>query len=125
MKATINGVEIVLTAEQIQQIADAKKPKKTAKEWLEEFLKQDFTVKHELGFISYYLGDQCLFQQNLISELLWCHYYKVWRVLEDEFGMNYEQIQHLCTETIATTFNCKGFTPVNLTGGVWLLGINY
>ena len=121
MKATINGVEIVLTAEQIQQIADAKKPKKTAKEWLEEFMKQEFTVKFTPGCITYYIGDQWIFKLDFKNKVLWCYYPKVWKVFEDKFGMDYQQIQALHAEVVAPTLNCRelaiiGFVSLFISG---------
>lgn len=86
-------------------------PKQTAKEWLLNFLSQDFTVKLTQGYITYYLGEQWIFQQDFKNGYLWCYYYKVWEVFEKEFGIKYEQIQALQKEVVGKALNCEAFTP--------------
>jgi len=87
--------------------------KPTAKEWLLNFLSQDFTVKLTQGYITYYLGDQWIFQQDLKNKILWCYYFKVWQVFEVDYSMSYQQIQALHEETVGAALNCKGFTAEN------------
>ena len=113
MKTTtiVEGVEITLTAA----------------ECMEEFLKQEFMVKIEPGYITYYFGNYWVFQLDLKKKYLWCNYYKVWQVFKDEFGMNYEQIKALHAETVATALNCKDFTPLylcNATEGMVATALN-
>ena len=85
-------------------------PKPTAKEWLLNFLSQDFTVKFTKRYITYYLGDQWVYQQDFKNRYLWCYYYKVWEVFEKEYSMNYQQIQALQREVVGEALNCKEFT---------------
>lgn len=86
-------------------------PKQTAEEWLLDFLSQPFIVKFTKDYITYYLGDQWIFQQDLKNDRLWCYYYKVWQVFEKEYSLKYEQIQALHKEEVGTALNCKGLTP--------------
>ncbi len=86
--------------------------KPTAKEWLLDFLSQPFTVKLTQGRITYYLGEQWIFQQDFKNKHLWCYYYKVWDVFKKEYSMNYEEIQALQKDVLGTALNCKEFTPI-------------
>lgn len=86
--------------------------KLTTEQWLKEFLKQKFTVEFTEGFITYYLGDQWIFQQDFKNKYLWCYYYKVWQVFDVGYGMGYEQIQDLHKEVVCEALNCKEFTPL-------------
>jgi|ERR1700733_7901235 len=86
--------------------------KPTAKQWLKDFIKLDFTVKITEGYITCYLGDQWIFQEDFKNKVFWCYYYKGWQVFEKEYGLKYEQIQALYKKVVLKTFNCEGFTPL-------------
>ena len=110
-KIKINGVEIEATPELLKQVQDALAvPKQTAKEWLLDYLSKPFEVKLTKDRISYYRDGQWIFQQDLKNKILWCYYYAVWEIFEQEFNMNYEQIQALHKEVVGEALNCKGFT---------------
>ena len=54
---------------------------------------------------------QWVFKQDLKNKILYCYYYKTWEVFEQEYSMNYQQIQSLQMRVVGEPLNCIGFTP--------------
>jgi hypothetical protein len=116
------------------------KEQPTAEELLLLIFRQ-CTAKNTEGYITWYIDNQWIFQQDLKSEYLWCYYYKVWEVFEKDYGLNYQQIQDLQRSVVGVAAGCKGFTPlavafqfikeVGVAAGckgftpVWEKGLNY
>jgi len=97
----------------IIEMSDAP-PKPTAKEWLLNFLSEPFEVRLTKECITYYRDGQWIFQQDLKNKYLWCYYYKVWKVFEIDFILNYNQIQSLIKDVVGKALNCEQFEPYTL-----------
>jgi hypothetical protein len=83
----------------------------SAKDWLLNFLSQDFTTQFTKGYVTHYIGDQWVFQQDLKRNTLWCYYYKIWEIFYTKYSMNEDQVQQLMKDVVLELLNCKGFTP--------------
>jgi hypothetical protein len=86
-------------------------PEVTPEQILIDILNKGFKVEITKGFITYYQEDQCIFQQDLKNKILWCNYYKVWKVFIDQYLLDYQQIKELQTKVVGEALNCKHFTP--------------
>ncbi len=82
-----------------------------AKEWLLDYLSQPFEVKLTKGYITYYRDGQWIFQQDFKNKILWCYYYQVWQIFENEYGMKYQQIQELIKDEVGEVMKCKELKP--------------
>lgn len=84
--------------------------KPTAEEYLMDILSQ-CTGKAYKNKIVWNIGEQWVFEQDLKNERLWCYSYKVWKVLETDYTLNYQQIQALQRNVVGEALNCRSFTP--------------
>ncbi|HRP30506.1 MAG TPA: hypothetical protein PKV73_01375 [Agriterribacter sp.] len=102
-------------AKELRKIIEAPEPqqKPSAKEWLLDFLSQEFD-KTKLGNdrIIHYRNGQWIFDLDLKTKILWCYFYEVWNIFYNQYGMNCDQVQQLMKDTVLAPLNCKGFTPL-------------
>jgi hypothetical protein len=85
---------------------------KEIKGWLLDLFKDMEKIKNELGFY-FYKNDKFLFQQDLKNEEFWISYYNIWSIFENEYQMDYNQIQtfmwvileHITNYKVVTTGN--------------------
>jgi len=82
----------------------------SAEEYLRDILSK-CSGKVTENYITWYIEDQWIFQQDFKTGYLWCYYYKVWLVFEQEYNLKYEQIQELQRNVVGKNLNCKEFTP--------------
>ena len=47
--------------------------------------------------------------------------YEIWSILEDNFGLNYNEIQELTKEWLSEVYNLRGVTPWNVSGNSLIL----
>ena len=112
MKETAKQQLILLQKEMDKLTNIINEPEKlTAKDWLIDYLSKPFDVELSKGFIIYYSDGKWVFQQDLKNGRLWVCYSQVWQFFENEYGMNYEQIQALVKEVVGEALNCKELTP--------------
>ena len=99
---------------ELRKLIEAPSPeKKSAKQWLVDFLNQDFKTKFDLKDQStvHYLGDQWVFWVDRKNKILWVHFYSAWKIFYDVYGMNDDQVQDLIREVVLEPLNCEGYTP--------------
>lgn len=53
---------------------------------------------------------ECYFE--IEKQYLWCRYKHVWQIFENEFSMNYADIQQFIKGQVEEHFKCKGLTPL-------------
>ena len=98
-------------AKELRKIIEVpEKQKISAEDYLKDILSKCIGKVTE-GYITWYIDDQWIFQQDLKNKYLWCYYYKVWKVFEDEYDMQYDDIQRLQKNVVGKALNCKEFTP--------------
>ena len=83
----------------------------------EKFLEDKFyNLKEELSddkpnYISYVLNNEMLFKYDIRENDFWCHYYKIWCVLEFKYSLNYQEITELIKGEVWKHLNLKDVTP--------------
>jgi len=55
--------------------------------------------------------NEWLFQQDWKNGRLWVKYSLIWKVFEERFGLNYDQIRDFIQDWVETNLNWKGLTP--------------
>lgn len=95
----------------VQEIID--KPEITPEQRLLEILNGcEIKIDKEKYPDSVFLfkNGECYFEiENLI---LWCRYKHVWQIFENEFSMNYVDIQQFIKGQVEEHFKCMGLTPL-------------
>jgi hypothetical protein len=81
--------------------------------WFIDFIKDLEEVKSEdyPDSIFFKKDGEVVFEHDLKDNTLWCHYYKIWSVFEDEFGINYVESQLLIKNVVEEHLNWRGLTP--------------
>jgi hypothetical protein len=54
------------------------------------------------------------------NRFVYINYHRIWSVLEDDFGLNYGEIQELIKKWLGETYNLMGFTPTT-----WVVDDSY
>ena len=98
---------------QIEAEENASKP--TAEQWLLNFLSQPFKVIFTEGYISYFLKDRYIIQQDLKECILNFRYLKFADSLEGEYKINYIELHELIRLVVCPVLNCESF----ITEGCW------
>ena len=95
----------------VQEIID--KPEITPKQRLLELI-NGCEIKIDLGeypdSIFFFKNGEYYFE--IEKQYLWCGYKYVWQIFENEFSMNYSQIQALIKDVVEEHFKCNGLTPI-------------
>ena len=55
--------------------------------------------------------NEILFQYNKKNRYFWCHYDKIWKVLESKHGLNYQEISNLIKGIVWVSLKLKEVTP--------------
>jgi len=96
------------------EIAELKKPEKTAGQRLWELvsgteIKFDFDKYPNTIFG--FRGDKYVWELDFRNNYLWLRHSTVWSVLENEYGLNYSDVQSLVKNEMDKHFKCRGVTP--------------
>lgn len=102
MKVKINGVNIILTPEQIKEI-EAKKTIKS--EQLFEELVKDIYVNDSTWY-------KPIFKHNVEHDGFWVDY-KVWKKFYPFFNDDYEKVENFIKTQVEKHFNLKDVEPFN------------
>ena len=87
------------------------KPSTAAAKWLTQLL-PTLTAKYENGDITWYDGNgEWIFQQDYKYNLLRYSYYRIYKILESTYRLDYIKIQQLITDVVAKAYKCEGLTP--------------
>src|SRR5690606_17537227 len=95
------------------EIAELKKPEKTAGQRFWELVsatevKFDFD-RYPRTLFGFRDGEY-LWEFDFRNNYLWLRYSTVWSVLENEYGLNYDDVQSLVKNEVESHFNCKEIT---------------
>ena len=99
------------------EIAELKKPEKTAGQRFWELV---FETEVKFDFDKYpntifgFRGDNYVWEFDFKNNYLWLRYSTVWSVLENEYGLNYDDVQSLVKNEVEEHFKCRGVTPFQL-----------
>ena len=52
-----------------------------------------------------------MYRQDSENGYVWVSYNRIWSVLEEDFGLNYTEIQELIKDWLSGTYNLRGLTP--------------
>jgi hypothetical protein len=86
-----------------------------------EFLKDNFdnlekVIKDDQ---TYYVDSErkplFMYEQDEENGYVWVSYYRIWSVLEEDFGLKYSEIQELIKVWLGETYNLRGLTPWSYT----------
>ena len=94
----------------VQEIID--KPEITPKQRFLEILNGcEIKIDKEKYPNSVFLfkNGECYFE--IENPIIWCRYKHVWQIFENEFSMNYVDIQQFIKGQVEEHFKCKGLTP--------------
>ena len=69
---------------------------------------QRFTGEKEFTF---YKGEEWIYQQNYKNGYLWVRYSFVWKVFEEKYKLNYQQIKNFIASWVESNTEWKGLTP--------------
>jgi len=120
MEIKVNDVSITLTDEQLAQINDEIKKRKTQitpekrllQMWNGCTLKLNFENSPKKVFLM--KNNEVWFEQDFELNSLWCNYSLVWVVLEMEFGMNYSETQSFVKHILERHFKLGYLTPCSM-----------
>jgi len=68
-----------------------------------------FTGEKEITF---YKNDEWVIQQDYKNGRLWIRYYTIWKVFEEKFKLNYDQIRNFIQAWVETNTEWRGLIPV-------------
>ena len=112
MKSEINGVQITLTSEQIQEIESQKNntPEKLFKELIEgvDINKPVIDFEKYPNSIFWFKGDKCLFEYNFKSSYFLINYDEIWKKFYPFFNDNDNVIKSFIIEQVEEHFKLKG-----------------
>ena len=119
MNLTINNVQITLTPDQILQLdAEAKKIKSPTKEEIFLDMWNGCTIKYDNfkypNKVFLFKNDICWFEQDFKNEYLWCRYDCIWSIFENQFSMQYSDIQSFIKGMVEEHFKLMLLTPTSL-----------
>ena len=60
-----------------------------------------------------YVKSKVIFYQDQKNKWFECDYYKIWQFLEDNYSLNYHDVQSFIKDRLDTIQNLKQFTPRN------------
>ena len=60
--------------------------------------------------VSYYVGENKIFDYNIKNNYLWVSYTHIWLVLQTRFNLNYQQTKHLIKDMVENTLGWRGVT---------------
>lgn len=101
--------EALQKIEELKIFIEQSPKKEKAIKFLEDFLKQEFTVKIEGNEIVYSLDGNPVFLLDIKDNYLWSDYSEIWKKLHD-FGLKNAEIRGVIQSTVGVALNCKGFT---------------
>ena len=64
---------------------------------------------YEINFMN--SEGECMLQQDSKNDILWVSYYDIWSVLEDEYLLNYKDIQIVIKGMVELAFKMSVSTP--------------
>ena len=82
-----------------------------AERWLLETIEGCEPEKQSNGDVDWYKDGYWLFQQDFKNGWLWVSYSIIWKVLEEEFGLNYSETQELIKNVMYDYTNNGSLTP--------------
>ena len=74
-------------------------------------LKEYYSNKHP-DSVFYKKDDEILFEYEKKNGIFLCHYYKIWLVLESDYGLKNQEIRELIKNKVWETLNLKEATPL-------------
>ena len=73
-------------------------------------LKEYYSAKYP-NSVFYKKDNEILFEYDKKNGKFWCHYYKIWSVLESNYGLNKQEIKELIKDMAWKTLKLKEVTP--------------
>src|SRR5690606_18806778 len=96
------------------EIAELKKPDKTPGERFWELV-SDTTVRFDFekypNTIFGFRDGKYVWEFDFENSYLWLRYSTVWSVLENEYGLNYDDVHSLVKNEVQEYFKCRGVIP--------------
>ena len=62
--------------------------------------------------VTYYKNDEWVIQQDYKNGYLWISYSLIWKVFEEKYGLNYQQIKNFIQSWVETNTEWKGLSPL-------------
>jgi hypothetical protein len=75
---------------------------------------EPYEIEEEPDYIFYKKGNRVIFEYNKNSEAIYVNYDEIWKIFDDYFTMEYEQIQHIIKMWVEEQYNLS----VTTTGGI-------
>ena len=97
-----------------KSISDAEIKAKEMSDFLFEMFnkcEQRFTGDENTKEFTFYKGKEWIYQQDYKNGYLWISYSLVWKVFEDKYKLNYQQIKYFISSWVETNTNWNGLTP--------------
>ena len=89
----------------------SKKDMSPAEKWVLEQIEGCKPETNEYGNVDWRKDGRFLFEQNFKNGVLWVNYSIIWKVLEEEFGLNYSETQELIKNVMYDYTNNGSLTP--------------
>jgi hypothetical protein len=75
---------------------------------------EPYETEEEPDYIFYKKGNRVIFEYNKNSEAIYVNYDEIWKIFDDYFTMEYEQIQHIIKMWVEGQYNLS----VTTTSGI-------
>ena len=114
-KLILDGEEIEIPKEFLNEIAEKVKNSKASKEKeMSQFLRVQFNgceviLKDDSIF---YKKNEVLFKYDKKNQYFWINYARIWSIFNDKFKLNYNEIQQFIKDWLEVHLNRKGVTPI-------------
>lgn len=112
----INGKEF--TIEELNALIEGSKGENLDRGKEEKFLElfQGLEMKSDIekypNSVFFFRGDKCILEKE--KHYLWVSYNRIWKIFEDEFGMDYGEIQTFIKSMVEKHFKMTEVTPVEV-----------